>query len=196
MNSIFEQAPNLIQNIADYLDVPIGKIREMAADGELSADVVKAAIFSAADDINSKFNEMPMTWGQIWQSMQNTALIAFQPVLQRLNDLANSEAFQTFIQGAIEAMATLASIVLNIFDLIGTVGGFIADNWSVISPIIYGVIGALAVYAAYLGIVKAIEIASAAASMIHSLAMSAKIAVMAAVTGQTMAATAAHNLDL
>lgn len=89
LNSIFEQAPNLIQNIADYLDVPIGKIREMAADGELSADVVKAAIFSAADDINSKFNEMPMTWGQMWQSMQNTALIAFQPVLQRLNDLAN-----------------------------------------------------------------------------------------------------------
>lgn len=192
LNSIFEQAPNLIQNIADYLDVPIGKIREMAADGELSADVVKAAIFSAADDINSKFNEMPMTWGQMWQSMQNTALIAFQPVLQRLNDLANSEAFQTFIQGAIEAMATLANIVLNIFDLIGTVGGFIAENWSIISPIIYGVIGALAVYAAYLGIVKAIELASAAASMIHSLAMSAKIAVMAAVTGQTMAATAAQ----
>lgn len=192
LNSIFEQAPNLIQNIADYLDVPIGKIREMAADGELSADVVKAAIFSAADDINSKFNEMPMTWGQMWQSMQNTALIAFQPVLQRLNDLANSEAFQTFIQGAIEAMATLANIVLNIFELVGTVGGFIADNWSVISPIIYGVIGALAVYAAYLGIVKGIEIASAAATAIHSVAMSAKIGVMAALTGQTMAATAAQ----
>lgn len=192
LNSIFEQAPNLIQNIADYLDVPIGKIREMAADGELSADVVKAAIFSAADDINSKFNEMPMTWGQMWQSMQNTALIAFQPVLQRLNDLANSEAFQTFIQGAIEAMATLANIVLNIFELVGTVGGFIADNWSVISPIIYGVIAALAVYAAYLGIVKGIEIASAAATAIHSVAMSAKIGVMAALTGQTMAATAAQ----
>lgn len=192
LNSIFEQAPNLIQNIADYLDVPIGKIREMAADGELSADVVKAAIFSAADDINSKFNEMPMTWGQMWQSMQNTALIAFQPVLQRLNDLANSEAFQTFIQGAIEAMATLANIVLNIFELVGTVGGFIADNWSIISPIIYGVIAALAVYAAYLGIVKGIEIASAAATAIHSVAMSAKIGVMAALTGQTMAATAAQ----
>lgn len=192
LNSIFEQAPNLIQNIADYLDVPIGKIREMAADGELSADVVKAAIFSAADDINSKFNEMPMTWGQMWQSMQNTALIAFQPVLQRLNDLANSEAFQTFIQGAIEAMAVISNVVLNIFDLIGTVGGFIADNWSVISPIIYGVIGALAVYAAYLGIVKGIEIASAAATAIHSVAMSAKIGVMAALTGQTMAATAAQ----
>lgn len=192
LNSIFEQAPNLIQSIADYLDVPIGKIREMAADGELSADVVKAAIFAAADDINSKFESMPMTWGQTWQSMKNTALIAFQPVLQRLNDIANSEAFQTFVQNAVEAMATLANIVLNIFELVGTVGGFIADNWSVISPIIYGVIGALAVYAAYLGIVKGIEIASAAATAIHSVAMSAKIGVMAALTGQTMAATAAQ----
>ena len=162
LNSIFEQAPNLIQNIADYLDVPIGKIREMAADGELSADVVKAAIFSAADDINSKFNEMPMTWGQIWQSMQNTALIAFQPVLQRLNDLANSEAFQTFVQGAIEAMATLANILLNVFEVAASVGAFIGDNWSIIAPIIYGVIAALGAYLAIMGIVNAITAISAA----------------------------------
>lgn len=162
LNSIFEQAPNLIQNIADYLDVPIGKIREMAADGELSADVVKAAIFSAADDINSKFNEMPMTWGQMWQSMQNTALIAFQPVLQRLNDLANSEAFQTFIQGAIEAMATLANILLNVFEIAASVGAFIGDNWSIIAPIIYGVIAALGAYLAIMGIVNAITAISAA----------------------------------
>lgn len=162
LNSIFEQAPNLIQNIADYLDVPIGKIREMAADGELSADAVKAAIFSAADDINSKFNEMPMTWGQMWQSMQNTALIAFQPVLQRLNDLANSEAFQTFIQGAIEAMATLANILLNVFEVAASVGAFIGDNWSIIAPIIYGVIAALGAYLAIMGIVNAITAISAA----------------------------------
>lgn len=162
LNSIFEQAPNLIQNIADYLDVPIGKIREMAADGGLSADVVKAAIFSAADDINSKFNEMPMTWGQMWQSMQNTALIAFQPVLQRLNDLANSEAFQTFIQGAIEAMATLANIFLNVFEVAASVGAFIGDNWSIIAPIIYGVIAALGAYLAIMGIVNAITAISAA----------------------------------
>ena len=192
LNSIFEQAPNLIQSIADYLDVPIGKIREMAADGKLSADVVKAAIFASADEINAKFEEMPMTWGQTWQSMKNTALIAFQPVLQILNDIANSEAFQTFVNGAIEAMATLANIVLNIFDLIGTVGGFIADNWSIISPIIYGVIGALAVYAAYLGIVKGIELASAAAKGVLAVAEFIHVAALAAQTGATISATAAQ----
>lgn len=186
LNSIFEQAPNLIQNIADYLDVPIGKIREMAADGELSADVVKAAIFSAADDINSKFNEMPMTWGQIWQSMQNTALIAFQPVLQRLNDLANSEAFQTFIQGAIEAMATLANILLNAFDLAVSIGTFIGDNWSIIAPIVYGIVAALTAYIAISAIVAAIN-------GIMAMAEGVKAAAQMMATGATFAETAAQQ---
>lgn len=162
LNSIFEQAPNLIQNIADYLDVPIGQIREMAADGELSADVVKAAIFAAADDINGKFDEMPMTWGQIWQSMQNTAVMAFQPVLQRLNGMANSDAFQGLVDGAIEAMATTANMVLNIFDLVGSVAGFVADHWSIIEPIILGVAAAIIIYTAF---TKGAEIASRAASL-------------------------------
>ncbi|RHA69782.1 phage tail tape measure protein [Roseburia intestinalis] len=162
LNSIFEQAPNLIQNIADYLDVPIGQIREMAADGELSADVVKAAIFAAADDINGKFDEMPMTWGQIWQSMQNTAVMAFQPVLQRLNGMANSDAFQELVDGAIEAMATTANMVLNIFDLVGSVAGFVADHWSIIEPIILGVAAAIIIYTAF---TKGAEIASRAASL-------------------------------
>ncbi len=186
LNSIFEQAPNLIQNIADYLDVPIGKIREMAADGELSADVVKAAIFSAADDINSKFNEMPMTWGQMWQSMQNTALIAFQPVLQRLNDLANSEAFQTFIQGAIEAMATLANILLNVFDLAVSIGTFIGDNWSIIAPIVYGIVTALTAYIAISAIVAAIN-------GIMAMAEGVKAAAQMMATGATFAETAAQQ---
>lgn len=192
LNSIFENAPNLIQNIADYLDVPIGQIREMAADGELTADIVKNAIFAASDEINERFSDMPMTWGQMWTKFQNTAIIAFKPVLGRLNDLANSEAFQSFVDGAIAAMAVLANVVLDIFEIIGSIGSFVADHWNVIGPIIYGVAAALAVYGAYLAITKGIEIAAAAASAIHSVLMSAKIAVMAALSGTTMAATAAQ----
>lgn len=192
LNSIFEQAPNLIQNIADYLNVPIGQIRQMASEGELSADVVKAAIFAASDDINTKFEQMPMTWRQIWQSMQNTAIMAFQPVLQRLNDIANSEAFQSFVNGAIQAMATLANIILNIFDLIGMVGSFIADNWSIISPIIYGVIAALALYATYLAITKAAEMIGTAIKIAMCVAEYAHAAATGAAVAATTAETAAQ----
>lgn len=114
------------------------------------------------DDINGKFDEMPMTWGQIWQSMQNTAVMAFQPVLQRLNGMANSDAFQGLVDGAIEAMATTANMVLNIFDLVGSVAGFVADHWSIIEPIILGVAAAIIIYTAF---TKGAEIASRAASL-------------------------------
>lgn len=192
LNSIFEQAPNLIQSIADYLEAPIGQIRSMASEGQLSADVVKAAIFASADSVNAKFEEMPMTWAQVWQRMQNTALMAFQPVLNRINELANSSAFQGFINSAIQAMAIVANQILNIFEIMGALGQFVADNWSVIGPIVYGVAGALMVYAAYLSIVQGMEIAAAAASLLYNLMMSAKIGIMALVTGSTMAATAAQ----
>lgn len=192
LNSIFEQAPNLIQNIADYMDVPIGQIRDMAADGEITADIVKAAIFSAADDINAKFDEMPMTWGQIWQSMQNTAVMAFQPVLQRLNGMANSNAFQGFVDEAIEAMATTANIVLNIFDLVGSVAGFVADNWSMISPIVYGIAAALAVYGTYLTITKGMEIACTVTKTVMTIATYAHAAATRTAVNATTAETAAQ----
>lgn len=192
LNSVFEQAPNIIQSIADYLQVPIGEIRDMAAEGQLTADVVKAAIFSAADDINAKFESMPMTWGQIWTSFTNTAMMAFQPVLQRLNEMANSEAFQSFVNGAVQALATLANIVLNIFSLIGSVAGFIADNWSIISPIIYGIVGALAVYYGWLGLVKLASLAAAAAEGVAAVAKGIMAAATVVLTGATWAQTTAQ----
>nr|DAE45223.1 MAG TPA: Tail tape measure [Caudoviricetes sp.] len=186
LNSIFEQAPNLIQNIADYLDVPIGKIRTMAADGELSADVVKAAVFAAADDINANFESMPMTWGQMWTKFQNDATMAFQPVLQRLNNLANTDGFQIFATNAVKVLAVVAGVTLDIFEGIGNVAGFVSDNWGAIGPIVYGVAAALAVYAAYIGIVNAVELVSNGIKIAACLASYAH----AAATGTEASATA------
>lgn len=192
LNSIFEQAPNLIRNIADYLGVSIGEIREMASEGELTADVVKAAIFAATDEINASFEAMPMTWGQIWQSMQNTAIMAFQPVLQRLNAMANSEAFQGFVDQAINAMATVAEIVLNIFDLVAAVGGFIAENWSIIEPIIMGIVTALGLYYGAMLLYNTITGISTAITAAKSFAETVHAASLAMQTGATFTATAAQ----
>ena len=188
LNSIFEQAPNLIQNIADYLDVPIGRIREMAADGELSVSVVKAAIFSAADDINSKFESMPQTFAQIWTSFQNTALMSFQPVLNRLNEIANSDAFQQFVNNAIGGLSVVASVSLEILNSLVNVADVVANNWSWISPIIGGVTAALMVYYGSRLAVNAVDMIG---NGIH-LATAAVMMVHAAATGTLTAATAAE----
>lgn len=81
LNSVFEQAPTIIQTIADYLGVPIGKIREMAAEGQITSTIVKNAMLASADEINAKFASMPMTFSQVWTIAKNIALEAFTPVL-------------------------------------------------------------------------------------------------------------------
>lgn len=185
LNSIFEQAPNLIQSIADYLDVPIGKIREMAQDGQLTADTVKAAIFSSADDINAKFEAMPMTWGQVWTSFQNSALMAFQPVLDKVNELANNDQFQGFVENAIGLLAQLAVYVLDFFNTLASIGAFISDNWSIIAPIVYGVIAALIAYATISEIVAAVNGVMALSASVHAAAEAMQ-------AGATFTATAAQ----
>lgn len=182
LNSIFEQAPNLIQNIADYLDVPIGKIRSMAQDGELSADVVKQAVFAATDEINANFESMPMTWGQMWTVFQNNATMAFQPVLQRLNDLANTDGFQTFATNAINDLAVVAGVVLDIFEGIGSVGTFVSDNWQIIGPIVEGVAAALTVYYGWQLLSTSATKAAAAAQWIYNAAMNANPAAIVAIS--------------
>lgn len=192
LNSIFEQAPTIIQTIADYLDVPIGSIREMAAEGQITADIVKSAMFAAADETNAKFESMPKTFSQIWTSFQNTALMAFQPVLQRMNEIANSEAFQTFVNNAIEGLSLVAGIALEIFDLLVGVAGAVADNWSWLSPIIYGVAAALAVYYGWLLLTKGAEMAMAAVHGIVAVAKGIMAAATMLVTGATWAETTAQ----
>lgn len=134
LNSIFEQAPNLIQGIADYLGVSIGQIRQMAQDGKLTADVVRNSVFAQADEINAKFAAMPKTWSQIWQSMKNQATIALQPVLTRLSEMFNSEKFQASISGAMDLFAKFADIALDALEAFGSVAGWVSDNWSTIEP--------------------------------------------------------------
>lgn len=192
LNSIFEQAPNLIQNIADYLDVPIGQIREMASEGQLSADVVKKAVFAASDDINGKFNDMPKTWSQVWTSMQNQALMAFQGVLQKANDIANSDGFERFTESAINGLALIADGAVNVMDLLMQGAGFVADNWSVIEPIVLGVAVALGIYT---GALVAYNTAQAIANGLKAAATfqeSVHAAVTAMEAGATFQATVAQ----
>ena len=192
-NSVLEQAPNIIQAIADYMEVPKGQLKDMAAEGQITADIVKAAMFAAADETNAKFESMPKTFSQIWTSFKNNALMAFQPVLQRMNEIANSEAFQEFVNGAIETLSVVSGITLEIFDLLAASAQLIADNWSWLSPIIYGVAGALAVYYGAQVIANTISTISKGVHVAMAIAQMVHAAATGTLTGATAAEIAAQN---
>lgn len=90
LNSILEQTPTIAQSIAKYMGVSTGEMRELASEGAITAEVVKNALFAAAEETNAKFAEMPLTWAQVATSIQNTATMAFQPLLTAINWTANN----------------------------------------------------------------------------------------------------------
>jgi len=146
LNSIFAEAPNMIQTIADYLSVPVDTLNDMAAGGQLTAEVVKNAMISATDDINNKFNSMPMTWEQVGNTIKNQGLMAIQPILEKFSEIANNPSFQEFAAGIVYAISNIASVIGWVLGLAIPVANAICDNWSDIEPIIVGVAGAFAAF--------------------------------------------------
>ncbi len=146
-NAVFEAAPNIMQTVADYMGVPIGQLRQMAADGQITADVVKNALLSATNNINSQFESMPMTWSQVWTGVTNKLYMASQPILELIS--------------------------------------WMAENWSVLEPIVIGLATAIGIYTAALLIHNAIEGAAALSKAVHGAALAME-------TGATFAATAAQ----
>lgn len=117
LNSIFEQAPTIIQTIADYLGVSVGEIRAMAAEGQITAQVVKEAMLGSAKEINDQFNDMPYTFAQVWTMMQNILLEAFGPLIQVIGAGAqwiyeNWAAIEPVLVGVATAVAILTAAYL------------------------------------------------------------------------------------
>ena len=185
LNSILENAPGIARAIESYMGVAEGSIKSYAEEGLITADVVKNALLSVADETNAKFESMPMTWAQICTKMQNTALAAFEPVLTRLNQVANSAQFNTVIDGAINGLAMLASVATGVLDLLINGASFVVDNWSWISPIVYGLVAAFIAYNAVALITNGINAAMA-------LAEGVKAAALMMSTGAIFAQTAAQ----
>ena len=171
LNGIFGKAPDMLKNIADYMGITEDQVHRIALEGGISAETVKAAVFAASDDINARFEEFPMTWGQVWGQMQQGALESFAPVMQKLSEFANSELLQCFVNDVMTGLSVVAEVLGTVLGLIFQVGEFMAANWSVIGPVIYGVGAALLLYAGYLAMVKLVTMAAAVAQGIMNSAL-------------------------
>lgn len=196
LNSILENAPGIARAIESYMGVAEGSIKQYAEQGLITADVVKNALFAAADETNAKFESMPKTWAQIWTSMQNKALSIFNPILTKINQIANSEQFTKVTDGIINGLAGIASVATVVLDLLINVASVVVDNWSWLSPIILGVAAALGVYYGRLLLVRGAELASAAVSGAVAVAKGIMAAATMLVTGATWAqVTAQYGLN-
>lgn len=117
LNSVLEQAPTITQAIAKYMGVSIGELRELASEGQVTANVVKAALFSAAEETNAAFEAVPLTFSQAWSMANNAALDSLRPALERLSEFLNSDLGQSMLNGLIGGAQRLGDVLLWVIDL-------------------------------------------------------------------------------
>lgn len=186
--SIIENAPMLAGAIEEYMrnvQGATGAMKDWSSEGLLTADVIKAAVFNSADEVEARFQQMPMTWGQVWTQMQNKAIAAFDPVLSKLNQVANSERFETVTDGIVSGLAAIAAVAGVVLDLLISGGSLVVDNWSWLEPIVWGLVAAFVAYNTVALITNGLNAATA-------LAEGVKAAALAMSTGATFAATVAQ----
>lgn len=109
--SIMENAPLLAQSIANEMGLSVGQLKEMSSQGLITADIIKNALLGSAEETNEKFAEIPMTFAEVGQSIQNQLIQAFQPVLEQISTIPQSGEFQALSEGvgvAIRGMAVAA----------------------------------------------------------------------------------------
>lgn len=173
LNSVMEQAPAIARSIADYLQVDMGKLREMGAQGQITAAIVKNAMFAAAAETNAEFAKTPMTWAQVWTVASNAAIRALDPLLAAINWVANN-------------IQTVVPIVISLGTAFGVL--LIAANWT---NILAFASEKAAAAQAFLNAVMAANPAALAAAAVLVLvaALYAGVAVMNHFAGTSVSAT-------
>jgi len=124
-----------------------------------------------------KIIQMTSAWGDMKQMVAEQLYPYIILLVDTITE--NWDIIETIINGFMEGLQNVLAVIGWIGKGVAEFASFIMDNWSVISPIIWGIIAALAVYGAYLAINKGIELANAAAIFIATVAQTGLNAALA-----------------
>lgn len=179
--SIAENAPMIENIIAKTMGVSRGELKKLASEGKITADVIKNAIMNNMPEIEKQFESLPKTWGDHMQSIKNKAIRAFEPVFQRISDLANSEGVRELVDNVIGAIQTVAPIFYWLVGVIGetintavwafnTLSNFVRQHSSIMYIAMMVLGGVMAFYAIQAGIAAGRTIIAAGAMAIKAVA--------------------------
>lgn len=191
--SIMENAPLLAQAISKYTGKSIGELKDMSKEGLITSDVIKNAVFAMSDEINTKFNLIPMTFGDVVTQIKSNAVNSFMRISSTMSGIFNSERFQGFIDG-VSSFINKAFVMINwLIKGISMVGTVLYEIWGPIQPILVTVLGLLTAYKLVMGFIAVKTAIASGIATIYNLALLAKQTMLGAVSVALAQATAAQT---
>lgn len=172
--SVMENAPMVADAIARYMGITKGELKELSSKGVITSDIIKNVMFQAADDINGKFAQMPMTFADVWNRIKNAGTSAFGEIFTRLNRELNSVSGQKAVDSIVSSISVAARYIGILIDGVMWFFNAVSNNWGMLQPIVMAVVGAFIAYNVVLGITNGLLGAASAAQGLHSVAMAAQ----------------------
>lgn len=154
LRSVREGAPLAYKEIEKFAQGVYNteeSLKDLASQGKITSDIVVAAMLHAGDSIDSAFAKTNITLGQVWTQIKNKALDAFRAIQDKINSFINSKTGQKMVYNIYVAIEKLGIALGVILDGAIAFATYVTENWDEISPIIYGMIGAMITF----GIVSA-----------------------------------------
>jgi len=186
LNSVLEQTPRIAQAIADGLGVPLGALRALGEQGQITAATVIEALRSQAATVQAEFDQMPVTIEQASTRIAN----AFGRWLNAQNKISGATTdLATALDGVANHMAALASGGIALAE--AALAIWLARQTSAVAIAAQAALAARAQKAALLEQTQA-ELASAEAALAKARADS----IMGAVAQQTVADLTAQTAAL
>ena len=144
LNAVMSNAPQIAQRIAKYMGLSVGELKNVAAEGKVTSDIVKNAMLDAAGKIDEEFQQIPKTFGDVFQQAKNMGIRTFQPIGKAISDIVNSPA----VMGAVNALGTgfyfVGSVIALVIQTIGSVfnaiGTIVGNLWTMITGVAGGVL--------------------------------------------------------
>lgn len=160
LRSIRENAPLLKNVIQDYANQVLGlqgDIKDLGAQGQITARTVVDAVKWGANIADEKLGKMPWTWAQRWNTFSNQVIVALEPVFDKIKQLANMEGTGKMFTDMANVVANLAGGIVKIATVFMALGTALS-NIGLLYPIVTAGITAMVAATTMLIAKKVVEI--------------------------------------
>lgn len=137
--SIMENAPMLADAIAKYMGKSKGELKELSGEGVITSDIIKNALFSSADEINQKYEQMPKTFADAMTSIQNNAQKTLQPVADKISNLLNSPQFQSMVNVIINGIGLIGDGIAWLLGVGNSIYDWCQNHLPLIKALLFGI---------------------------------------------------------
>ena len=149
LRSVREGAPLAYQKIEEFAQGVLNtseSLKDLAADGKITSEMVVAAVMNMGDEMDQAFALTKFRFTDVWNQIKSAAQKSFSPVVEMMTDKLNEAVNNGLIQKLEKVFMSVAKAVMIVYKVISNVVNYVVDNWGWIKQVVISALIAIIAY--------------------------------------------------